>query len=57
MSAHAPLAPSSAKRWMSCPGSVTGDARRPEPPSSSFADEGTHAHELFARCLLQGVAG
>ena len=55
MSAHAPLAPSSAKRWIACPGSVQATRGAPESPSSSFADEGTHAHALFARCLLQGA--
>lgn len=51
--AHAKLSPSSAKRWMTCPGSVELSKDRPD-ESSSFADEGTDAHELAARCLESG---
>jgi hypothetical protein len=42
---------------MSCPGSIA--AERDAPPSeetSSFADEGTKVHALFARCLIEGRA-
>jgi DNA polymerase len=49
--AHAPLAPSSAERWMNCPGSVAACAALPETPESSFAAEGTEAHRIFAHCL------
>ena len=56
MSAHAPLPPSSATRWMACPGSVAAERAAPPAPSSTFADEGTHAHELFARCLTRTLA-
>jgi hypothetical protein len=50
---HAKLSPSGAKRWMSCPGSIRlsegiADKR------SSFADEGTAAHELAQHCLERG---
>jgi hypothetical protein len=55
MSTHAPLAPSSAHRWINCPGSFTAAAAVPGPPSSSYAEEGTRAHDAFARCLLQGL--
>jgi hypothetical protein len=48
--AHATLSPSSAVRWMSCPGSVRLTADLPD-DSSAFADEGTDAHELAALCL------
>ncbi len=54
MSTHATLSPSSASRWMACPGSVAlsvGIVDR----SSSYADEGTDAHELAARCLQTGT--
>lgn len=50
---HSPLGPSSSHRWFECPGSVRlawnihGD-------SSVYADEGTAAHELGAKCLLDG---
>ena len=54
MSAHAELSPSSASRWMACPGSVRLNRGLPD-TSSSFADEGTDAHELAAMCLTQGL--
>jgi hypothetical protein len=50
---HCELSPSSASRWMACPGSVRmsrGIPRR----SSVHADEGTLAHELAERCLRDG---
>ena len=50
---HATLSPSAAERWMSCPGSVVlsdGIADK----SSEFADEGTAAHFLAAKCLQTG---
>lgn len=51
MSVHAQLSPSSAARWMACPGSVALSLDIPN-TSSVYADEGTAAHELAARCLL-----
>lgn len=48
--AHAKLSPSGAHRWMACPGSVVLEAAFPD-QSSSYAREGTAAHELAALVL------
>lgn len=53
MSTHAVLSPSSAARWMACPGSVAACEGLPD-KSSDFADEGSDAHELAALCLADG---
>jgi hypothetical protein len=52
---HAQLSPSSAVRWMVCPGSVELCKDLPD-SSSSHADDGTAAHELGEKILL-GTAG
>lgn len=50
--AHALLSPSSAARWMACPGSawlcsqIKGDS-----DGGSFASEGSYAHEVAAALL------
>jgi hypothetical protein len=51
--AHAKLSPSGAERWMTCPGSIVLSEGMPN-PDSTFAAEGTKAHEL-AECWLKGV--
>ncbi len=50
MADHAKLSPSSAHRWMACPGSVALESTQPD-TSSASATEGTLAHALAAVCL------
>lgn len=50
MSDHAKLSPSSASRWMACPGSVARCAGFSD-EGNIYADEGTFAHEVAAECL------
>jgi hypothetical protein len=50
MTGHAKLSPSGAHRWMACSGSVQLEAEYPD-SSSSYAREGTAAHELAAIVL------
>lgn len=53
--AHALFAPSASGRWIPCPGSMTfPENRATDGESSTYADEGTAAHELAARCLKSG---
>lgn len=47
---HAKLSASSSARWLNCPGSVK-ICEQYENKSSSFAEEGTCAHELAEICL------
>jgi len=51
--AHSRLSPSSAPRWMACPGSVLFCDHLPEPPTSSYAAEGTRAHALLEACIKE----
>jgi hypothetical protein len=52
---HAPLGPSSSKRWLSCPGSFALSQTAPKAPSSSFAREGTLAHGVAEWALENDV--
>ena len=54
MSKHAKLSPSSAARWMSCPGSVALCAGLPD-IGSKAASEGTMMHTVAAHCLTAGT--
>ena len=53
MATHARLSPSSAERWMTCPGSVALCDGLPD-QGSEYADEGTAAHFLASECLSKG---
>ena len=54
MAHHAKLSPSASKRWMTCPGSVAliGTLAPKETPNR-YAAEGTVAHEVGEKCLLE----
>jgi len=54
MSAHAQLSPSSAVRWMTCPGSVRMCEGIPD-TSSDASLEGTMMHTVSAHCLTRGT--
>jgi hypothetical protein len=51
---HARFSPSGSKRVMECPGSLRMQEHIPD-RRSSFADEGTAAHELAERCAREGI--
>lgn len=51
--AHSPLGASACSRWWNCPGSIYLSKGIPS-RSSSFAREGTAAHELAQKCLESG---
>jgi len=53
MAAHAKLSASGAHRWMACPGSIKAEEGLPD-RSSSFAEEGTIAHEITEKALRLG---
>lgn len=52
MTAHSVLAPSSAHRWVVCPGSVKLEQAYPETEEGEAAAEGTAAHHVGAEELL-----
>ena len=54
-SKHAKLPPSSAERWINCPGSVALSAQLPPPGSSPYADEGTLAHAVAELKLRRNI--
>lgn len=51
---HARLSPSGAERWMECPGSLAM-CKGIKDVSSTYAEEGTVAHEVAALCLQEGL--
>lgn len=50
---HARCSASSAKRWMTCPGSLQGP--RAENKSSIHSATGTFAHDIAAKCLAENA--
>lgn len=54
MAKHAILSPSSAHRWMSCPGAPAMEQNQAN-VGSTYADKGTAAHFLAAECLRNEV--
>lgn len=53
MNSHAKLSPSSAHRWLNCPGSMILEKDFPD-TTSEHAELGTAAHFLASECLEQG---
>lgn len=51
MADHARLSPSSAHRWMLCPGAPRLEEQAPPDEGSEYAAEGTAAHALAEMCL------
>lgn len=56
-SAHAPLAPSAAHRWMRCPGSVHLVGALPEQEETAAMHEGTAAHAVAQTILTEQAIG
>lgn len=52
MTTHKRFSPSGASRWLACPASTFGPQ---EEQQSSYADEGTAAHQLAAECWVMGT--
>lgn len=55
MSGHSFFSPSSAHRWMNCPGSMAWPENQAEGGSSVFADDGTASHHWAALCLKNSL--
>jgi hypothetical protein len=53
---HSLFAPSSAHRWINCPGSLTFPENQEAGPPSTFADDGTASHHWAAEALLYGCS-
>lgn len=49
--AHSLFSPSKSPMWIPCPGSMAFPQNQQSSESSTYADEGTAAHELAANCL------
>lgn len=54
---HATLSPSSAHRWVKCPGSVALSKRVKRKPAGDAAAKGTFLHAVSEYCLRQVIDG
>lgn len=50
---HAKYSPSSAERWMNCPGSIALSKNAPKSPDNKWSIQGTLAHTVF-ECAVTG---
>jgi Protein of unknown function (DUF2800) len=50
---HSLFSPSSAHRWIACPGSIAFPENQEQGGTSKFADDGTASHHWAALCLAQ----
>jgi hypothetical protein len=57
VAAHAKLSPSSAERWISCPASIRMTEAAPPDEGSSYANEGTAAHEMAELMAREQILG
>jgi hypothetical protein len=55
MTKHAKLSPSTASRWLACPGSVALSEKVEQPEPSIYAKEGTAAHKLAELLMTKGA--
>jgi len=55
MGSHSIYGPSSAHRWLRCPGSIKAEEAMPEEKESPYAAEGSAAHKLAEICLDLGT--
>lgn len=53
MAKHSALSPSSACRWMKCPGSIYLSKDKPR-TTNKYADLGTVVHHLAEKCIIKG---
>ncbi len=55
MSSHSNIGPSSAERWIACPGSVALSAQCPKSPANIYSAEGVVAHSLAEMLVTEKI--
>ena len=55
--AHAKFSPSGAPKWLRCPGALSLEEHAPPEEESTYAREGTDAHELAEKLLAVTLSG